>query len=443
MGGPCHTGAPRYGRDDDPRCPPARPRALRRHRLRRPPDRGVPARAAPRRGADRPGRPQPRAPGGGPRLARAAGGRLAAARRRLVGSRLPGRPRAGHAGARHHRRALPPLRAARSWRRAPGGHPLRRPDGRGAVHARGDRALRRPRPRVGRADRPHLRLRLDPVRPRRSCSCTRRRRPTARGPSRRPARRRGLKAGRAAASLARGGRSTRRADGAARADPRRPVRPEPRPRAEPDLGPQRDSSPRPTPSSALWSPFVMGSTNTPVVRRSNACRTGPTGRACATGRCWPRAGAARGGPRGRRRRRPRGARGGTRVPSGPRGARPRAACPGSGPGEQAGGRGSSVSTSTRARLQAGATSAGSPRRATRATRPRRSCSGRARSACCSTPTGLPPRAGVLTPATAMGGVLVERLRARGRPSRCGPRPDPAGRRLPWWTACPHPPAPAA
>ena len=63
-------------------------------------------------------------------------------------------------------------RAAAGRRLHRGGHRLRRPDRRGAVRARVHGAPR-PRRRGGRADRQLLRLRLDPLRPRRAAARTR------------------------------------------------------------------------------------------------------------------------------------------------------------------------------------------------------------------------------------------------------------------------------
>ena len=168
----------------------------------------------------------------------------------------------------------------------------------------------------------------------------------------------------------------------------------------------------------------MGSINTRAVRRSNALQGwayGPRFRYREVMGFGSGPLAARAGRRGRRRRRRAG---GRAVDRPLRALCSTACCP---PPERARARASaaqasSASRSTRGPRAARATSAASRPKATPATRRRLSCSARAACASRSTRTGCLPRAGVLTPATAMGDVLIERLRARradvrGRASR--------------------------
>ena len=86
--------------------------------------------------------------------------------------------------------------------------------------------------------------------------------------------------------------------------------------------------------------------------------------------------------------------------------------PGEGPSPETQAAGASGSTSARRRRPGRGTARGSAPTTTPATAARRSCSVRRRSPSPST-TGLPRRVGVCTPATALGEVLVERLRAQG------------------------------
>jgi short subunit dehydrogenase-like uncharacterized protein len=186
---------------------------------------------------------------------------------------------------------------------------------------------------------------------------------------------------------------------------------------EPDLGPQRDVFP-PAPDAELgvWTvPFVMGSTNTRVVRRSNALQGWAYGQrmqyreVLATG----------GGPLGAvRAAAVAGGLGG--LAAGLAFPPARAVldrvlpAPGSGPGEQARRTGFFKidvhgRTSSGRRYVCRVSAQGDPGyQATSVML--------GESALCLLLDAdrLPARAGVLTPATAMGGVLVERLRAAGQ-----------------------------
>jgi short subunit dehydrogenase-like uncharacterized protein len=86
--------------------------------------------------------------------------------------------------------------------------------------------------------------------------------------------------------------------------------------------------------------------------------------------------------------------------------------PGQGPSQSTRDNGTSASASTRGRRPARATTASWPPRATPGTPLPPSCSGRAP---CAWPgrRAAPAGGGVLTPATAMGSVLADRLRAQG------------------------------
>ena len=236
--------------------------------------------------------------------------------------------------------------------------------------------------RSRRADRPHLRLRLDPLRPRRARCCTRRARPTAPATSRTRrsscgAMKGGLSGG-TLASLTGQLDELAREPRAARAVARRPLRAQPRPRRRARPRPRARAARRPctTTSSGSGSrPFVMASINTRVVRRSNAlqdCAYGrrlalPRGRwACGPGMVAP----VQGGRAGRRPRRARWPGCAFRPDAGR--ARPRPALPRRGPEREGAAHRASSRSTIHARTTSGAAlrRATSRRRATRAT-PRR------------------------------------------------------------------------
>src|SRR5207248_1757638 len=95
--------------------------------------------------AHRPGRALTRTARGGASPPRRAGAQLAAHRRRLQRPRRARRARWFHDGDRDHGRPLRQVRQGPRCRLRRGGHALRRPHRRDAVHARHDRRVRRTR----------------------------------------------------------------------------------------------------------------------------------------------------------------------------------------------------------------------------------------------------------------------------------------------------------
>ncbi len=230
---------------------------------------------------------------------------------------------------------------------------------------------------------------------------------------------RGLKGGASGGTIdsMRGVIDEARTDGRARRILADPYSLSPDRAGEPDLGPQRDVFP-PAPDAELgvWTvPFVMGSTNTRVVRRSNALQGWAYGQrmqyreVLATG-SGPlgavRAAAVAGGLGGLAA--------GLAFPPARAVLDRVLPAPGSGPGEQARRTGFFKidvhgRTSSGRRYVCRVSAQGDPGyQATSVML--------GESALCLLLDAerLPARAGVLTPATAMGGVLVERLRAAGQ-----------------------------
>ena len=188
--------------------------------------------------------------------------------------------------------------------------------------------------------------------------------------------------------------------------------------AEPDLGPQRDPvKPQRDEDLGGWlAPFVMGTVNTRVVRRSNALRDHAYGRAVSL----PRADARR--RRSRRRSKAAGIAGGLAgtfagfATPGMRQILDRVLPdPGEGPSEGARDRGFfaidiHTTTSSGDRLRCEIRVDGDPGYKATAVM-------FGESALCLAHDELPDAAGVLTPSTAMGRVLADRLNAAGHSYR--------------------------
>src|SRR5580704_3426224 len=136
----------------------ARRDPLWRYELRRAAVCGVPRASCAGGRPRRPRGPLARAPERAAALARCTSRRVAAALGRYERAQLCRGARAQDARARNDGRPLPPLRDAGARGVRERRHALRRPHRRGAVHARGDRPLRRRRRGERCADRAWLRL---------------------------------------------------------------------------------------------------------------------------------------------------------------------------------------------------------------------------------------------------------------------------------------------